>query len=129
MALMDRLKQPAQALKADTLALYLAARHPATPWYVKLLVAAIVAYALSPIDLIPDFIPVIGYLDDLVLLPLGIALAIHLIPAAVMADCRQQARQQIQATQPSWIAATAIVLIWLILAVIGGAWIYRGLMA
>lgn len=76
MPLLENLKQRARILKAETYVLYLAARHSETPWYAKLLVASIVAYAFSPIDLIPDFAPILGYLDDLVLLPLGISLAI-----------------------------------------------------
>ena len=90
---LSALKQRAHALKAETYALYLAARDPRTPWYAKLLVAGIVAYALSPIDLIPDFIPVLGYLDDLILIPLGIALAIRLIPDPVLLQCRARAAQ------------------------------------
>lgn len=92
MALLAELKQRARHLKAETFALYLAARDPRTPWYAKLIVAGIVAYALSPIDLIPDFVPVLGYLDDLILIPMGIALAIKLIPDAVLADCRTRAQ-------------------------------------
>jgi uncharacterized membrane protein YkvA (DUF1232 family) len=76
------------ALRDESYALYLASRDPRTPWYVKWLVGAIVAYAVSPIDLIPDFIPVLGQLDDLVLLPMGIALAIRLVPAAVLEEKR-----------------------------------------
>ena len=91
MSVLVRLRRRARLLKADTHALYLAARHPGTPWYAKLLLAAVVAYALSPIDLIPDFIPVLGYVDDLVLLPLGIALALRLIPPPVLAECRARA--------------------------------------
>lgn len=90
--LLIKLKQHARRLKAETLALYLAARHPDTPRYVKLLVAAVVAYAFSPIDLIPDFIPIVSYLDDLVLIPIGIALAIKLVPPAVLAECRARAQ-------------------------------------
>lgn len=80
MNLFTKIKQYAQHLKSEIYALYFAARDPRTPWYAKLIVASIVAYALSPIDLIPDFVPILGYLDDLILLPLGIALAIKLIP-------------------------------------------------
>jgi uncharacterized membrane protein YkvA (DUF1232 family) len=117
MSLLATLRRHARQLKADTLALYLAARHPATPWYAKLLVAAIVAYALSPIDLIPDFIPVLGYVDDLLLLPLAIALAIRLVPAEVLAECREQARQRLAAGKPvSRLAGAVVVLIWLGLA-------------
>lgn len=114
MSLLATLRRHARQLKADTLALYLAARHPETPWYAKLLVAAIVAYALSPIDLIPDFIPVLGYVDDLLLLPLAIALAIRLVPTAVLAECREQARQRLAGGKPvSRLAGAVVVLIWL----------------
>lgn len=116
--MLARLQQRARALKADTLALYYAARDPATPWYAKLLVAAIVAYALSPVDLIPDFVPVLGYLDDLVLLPLGIALAIRLVPPAILATCREQARERLADGKPvSRVAAVVIVVLWLAVAV------------
>jgi uncharacterized membrane protein YkvA (DUF1232 family) len=82
------------ALRDECHALYLASRDPRTPWYVKTLVAAVVAYAVSPIDLIPDFIPVLGQLDDLVLLPLGIALAIRLVPRAVLEEKRVQVAER-----------------------------------
>jgi chromate transporter len=85
------LKDRARALKRETYALYLAVRDPRTPWYARAVAAAVVAYALSPLDLIPDFIPVIGYLDDLILVPLGIALALRLIPEPVMRECRERA--------------------------------------
>jgi uncharacterized membrane protein YkvA (DUF1232 family) len=94
--MLEKLKQRARHLKAETFALYLAARDPRTPWYAKLLVAGIVAYAFSPIDLIPDFVPVLGYLDDLVLIPMGITLAIKLVPHSVLAECRAQAQETIK---------------------------------
>src|SRR4029453_7133521 len=97
MALLDKLKQRARHLKAETFALYLAARDPRTPWYVKFLVGGIVAYAYSPIDLIPDFVPVLGYLDDLILLPLGIAWAIQLVPPAVLVEGRARVQEAMQA--------------------------------
>lgn len=126
MAWLDGLKQRARALKAETYVLYLAARHPGTPWYAKLLVAVIVAYAFSPIDLIPDFVPVLGYLDDLVLLPLGIVLAIRLLPPAVLAECRVRAQEHLQGGKPvSRAAAAVIVAIWLGLAVLGLVWGWR----
>jgi uncharacterized membrane protein YkvA (DUF1232 family) len=81
-------KQWARTVKRDAHALYLAARDPRVPWYAKALVVAIAAYAASPIDLIPDFIPVVGYLDDIIIVPLGIALVIKLIPAEIMAEYR-----------------------------------------
>src|SRR5678815_3689444 len=115
MALVAKLKQRARHLKTETFALYLAARDPRTPWYAKLLVAGIVAHACSPIDLIPDFVPVLGYLDDLVLLPLGIAWALQLIPPAVLVECRVRAQATIQNGKPvSWVAGTIIVVIWLV---------------
>jgi uncharacterized membrane protein YkvA (DUF1232 family) len=111
-ALLAELNQRAHHLKAETFALYLAARDPRTPWYAKLLVAGIVAYAFSPIDLIPDFVPVLGYLDDLILIPAGIALAIRLVPASVLADCRAQAQEISKNGKPvSRIAGVVIVVI------------------
>ena len=117
------LKQSARALKDQTYVLYLAARHPDTPWYAKLLVAGIVAYAFSPIDLIPDFVPVLGYLDDLILIPLGLALAIRLVPPAVLAECR--ARVQERRKLVSRTAGAVIVAIWLALATLGLWWAWR----
>ena len=114
----QRLKRRAEALEADTYALYLAYRDPRTPWYARLLVAAVVIYAVSPIDLIPDFIPVLGLLDDLVIVPLGAALAIRMVPREVMADCRERARR---ATGPGasrrtrWLAGAVVVAIWCLL--------------
>ena len=123
MAWLGGLKQRARALKAETYVLYLAARHPGTPWYAKLLVAAIVAYALSPIDLIPDFIPVLGLLDDLVLIPLGIALAIRLVPPAVLAECRARALERRKLV--SRVAGAVIVGIWLAVVALGLWWAWR----
>lgn len=101
-------------LKADIFALYLAYRHPQVPWYAKLVVACVVAYAFSPIDLIPDFIPILGYLDDLLLLPAGIMPALRLIPPEVLAECRHTAQEHMQAERPtSRIAASVIIVIWL----------------
>jgi len=93
--LLEKLKQRARQIKFETFALYLAARDPRTPWYAKLLVAGIVTYAFSPIDLIPDFVPVLGYLDDLIMLPLGITLAIKMVPNSVLAECRTRAQDAI----------------------------------
>jgi len=105
------------------LALYLAARDPRTPWYAKVLVAAIVAYALSPIDLIPDFVPVLGYLDDLILIPIGLAIAIRLIPESVLTECRARAQDMVQHKLPvSRVAGAVIVLIWFLLVALGVLW-------
>lgn len=129
MALLAELKQRARHLKAETVALYLAARDPRTPWYAKLLVAGIVAYAFSPIDLIPDFVPVLGYLDDLILIPLGIALAIKLVPHSVLAECRTRAQETMQNGKPvSRVAGAVIVVIWLVLAALCIVWAYEAFM-
>jgi uncharacterized membrane protein YkvA (DUF1232 family) len=104
-------------LQTEVYALYLAYRDPRVPWYAKVLAACVVGYALSPIDLIPDFIPVLGYLDDLVLIPLGIALTLRMIPPAVMVECRARARSELADGKPvSRAAAAVIVAIWLGLA-------------
>jgi uncharacterized membrane protein YkvA (DUF1232 family) len=124
--LFAKIKQQARHLKSETFALYFAARDHRTPWYAKLLVAVIVAYALSPIDLIPDFLPVIGYLDDLILIPLGIAIAIKLIPRSVLDDCRIRALKTINNEKPvSWFAGFVIVLIWLALIALCILWFYE----
>ena len=115
--LVSRLRQRASHLKRETYALALAYRDPRTPWYAKLWAACVVAYAVSPIDLIPDFIPVLGFLDDLILLPMGIALAIKLIPAEVLAEGRTKAAAEMQ-VGPSWIAAAVVIAIWVVLALI-----------
>ena len=126
---LSELKRRARFLKAETVALYLAARDPRTPWYAKLLVAGIVAYAFSPIDLIPDFVPVLGYLDDLILIPMGIALAIKLIPHSVMDECRTRAQETIQTGKPvSRVAGAVIVVIWLVLAALCIVWAYEAFM-
>ena len=94
--LVQRWQTAARALKRELYALYLASRDPRTPWYAKAAIAGVLAYALSPIDLIPDFIPVLGYLDDLVLLPAGIWVALRLIPSAVMAESRARAEEAVR---------------------------------
>jgi uncharacterized membrane protein YkvA (DUF1232 family) len=113
-----RWRQRARQLKRETYALYLAYRDPRVPWYAKLLAACVVAYAFSPIDLIPDFIPVLGTLDDLVLVPLGIALSVKLIPPQVMVECRARAAAM-ESKPTSWTAAVAVAAIWIGLAALG----------
>ena len=111
--MLDRLKTWARSLKRDVHAIYLAARDPRVPWYAKALALAVASYTLSPIDLIPDFIPVIGYLDDLVIVPIGIWLVVSLIPPEVMAEYRSIARAA--ADRPvSKGAAVAIDSIWIL---------------
>jgi len=109
--MMQKLRDWAQTLKRDTLALYLAARDPRTPFTAKLLAGLCAAYALSPIDLIPDFIPVIGYLDDLLILPLGIWLVLKIIPKELMQEFRTQA-ETMQSKPESRTAMVVIILIW-----------------
>jgi uncharacterized membrane protein YkvA (DUF1232 family) len=109
-------KSWAAALKQDIYALYLAARDPRVPVVAKLVVVLVVAYALSPIDLIPDFIPVLGYLDDMLLLPIGIALAIKLMPRDVWEDCKSQARAELASDLPrNRTAAMVIASVWIVL--------------
>jgi len=126
MPFLAELKQRARRLRADTFALYLAARHPETPWYAKLFVAGVVAYAFSPIDLIPDFVPVLGYLDDLILIPMGVALAVKMIPDPVLAECRARAKEIIANGKPVSLAAGVVILaIWLALAALCILWAYE----
>jgi uncharacterized membrane protein YkvA (DUF1232 family) len=128
MAVLAHFRRQARHLEGETIALYLVARHPGTPWYAKLFVAVVVAYALSPIDLIPDFVPVLGYLDDLILVPLGIALAVRMVPSAVLSECRLRARELTARGKPvSRVAGAIIFCIWLILAAWLGVWVYEAL--
>jgi uncharacterized membrane protein YkvA (DUF1232 family) len=108
-------KVKSEAFKREGYALYLASKHPRTPWYAKVLAALIIGYALSPIDFIPDFIPVVGYLDDLIIIPAGITLLIKIVPRDILEECRTKARSDFLNKKPkNWIAATIIVLIWLL---------------
>lgn len=107
-------KTKSKQLKSEACALYLASKLPRTPWYAKAFTVLVVGYALSPIDLIPDFIPVIGYLDDLIIVPAGIALLIKMIPKEVLEECREKARfQSISKKRKNWTAAIIVILIWL----------------
>ncbi len=126
MRVLEKLKQQTKRLKQEIYVLYLAAKDPRTPWYAKLMVAFVVAYAFSPIDLIPDFIPILGYLDDLVLVPLGIMAAIRLVPPDVLAECRAQAHIVMTQGKPvNYVAAVVIVCIWLATAVLIAVWSFR----
>lgn len=104
-------------MRRDAFALYLAYRDPRVPWYARAFALCVVAYAFSPIDIVPDFIPILGYLDDLILVPLGIVLAVKMIPSAVLADCRRAAEHVLAEGKPApRAAALVIVAIWLLLA-------------
>jgi uncharacterized membrane protein YkvA (DUF1232 family) len=121
MQIVSSLKERAKELKRFTLVAYYAARDPRTPTFVRLLALVVAAYALSPIDLIPDFIPVLGYLDDIVLVPLGLALVIRLLPVSVLASAQEQAR--LAAERPtSKLAAAVIVAVWLLVLFFLGRW-------
>jgi uncharacterized membrane protein YkvA (DUF1232 family) len=124
--MLERAKRWARAIKRDVIAVWLAARDPRVPWYAKALALAVAAYALSPIDLIPDFIPVLGYLDDLLIVPAGILLVVALVPAELMAEFRAQAAELTDRPQ-SRAAAAAIVAIWIGLTVLLGWWLWRRL--
>ena len=115
--MLSRLKIWARTLRRDAHAVYLASRDPRVPWHAKLLAVAVAGYALSPIDLIPDFIPVIGYLDDLIIVPLGIWLVVSLIPGDVMAECR--ARADAAGMRPASRAGMiAIIAVWIVVGLI-----------
>lgn len=117
-----KLKSWARIAKRDVIALWLAGRDPRVPWPAKLVAGTVAAYALSPIDLIPDFLPVIGYLDDLVIVPLGIMLAISLIPVELMSEFRAEAARR--ASRPSGTAGLVIVVVIWLAAAIGLAWLF-----
>ncbi|RUW55145.1 DUF1232 domain-containing protein [Mesorhizobium sp. M1A.F.Ca.ET.072.01.1.1] len=120
MAMLDSARQWALRMKRDVVALWLAARDPRVPWYAKVVAGAVAAYALSPVDLVPDFIPIIGYLDDLVIVPLGILLAVKLVPAGLMREFRDTATRSTRPVSLTglifmiavWIVA-ALALLWL----------------
>lgn len=115
--MLERLKYRARALKNEAVAVYLAAKDPRTPWYAKALVFFVVAHTFSPIDLIPDFIPVLGYLDDLIITPLGLALAIRLIPAEVLEEARGRAAGSSVERDVKVVGVLVIVLTWTVILV------------
>ncbi|WP_242225392.1 YkvA family protein [Bacillus cereus group sp. BfR-BA-01380] len=111
----QKMKKWARNVKKQLLVLFLAYRDKRVPWYAKLFTMLVVAYAFSPIDLIPDFIPILGYLDDLILVPLGVYLALKLIPEEVLEDCKRKIEEESLVNKPkNWITAFLIVYIWLI---------------
>lgn len=120
-----KLKDKAKGLKRESLALFIAYKDPAVPWYAKIFIGYVVARTFSPIDLIPDFIPVLGYVDDLILTPLGIALAIKMIPPEVLEQARNKADAAMNRESPSnWIYGGIVILIWIVLLIIIIRWIY-----
>ncbi len=125
-SLFRRLKDAAHRLKVETYALYLACRDPRTPWYAKAWTLFVVAHTFSPIDLIPDFIPILGYLDDLIITPFGIWLAVKMIPVEVMADARENA-QQLPGPDSHLgrVGAVIVVIVWLLVMAGSGLLVYR----
>ena len=124
--MLNRLKQWARSLKTEPYALYLAYRDPRVPWYARLMAACVVGYAFSPIDLIPDPIPILGYLDDLIIVPIGVWLTLKMIPVEIMTECREKARAEVQKGEPTnWVAAGVIISIWILLAVVAVFFIMR----
>ena len=126
--MLERLKTWAAALKREALVLWFASRDPRASWHAKWLAIFIVAYALSPIDLIPDFIPIIGFLDEIILLPAAIWLVLKLLPQEVLLDSRARAQAWLEAHRPrprNWIAAAAIVLLWMVALWVIWAWLIR----
>ena len=115
--MLDRIKSRARALKNEAFAVYIAAKDPRTPWYAKALVFFVVAHTFSPIDLIPDFIPILGYLDDLIITPGGLWLAVRLIPAEVLAEAREKATSQSMGRSEGYVGAVIIVLVWVVILI------------
>jgi uncharacterized membrane protein YkvA (DUF1232 family) len=122
-AIFARLRQWARRVKRDVIALYLAARDPRVPWYAKAVAAGVAAYALSPIDLIPDFVPVLGYLDDVVIVPLGILLAVRLVPRELMAELRTEAERSQGERPVSRTAAAVIIGLWVVVVAAVAYWL------
>lgn len=128
--LLDTLRAWARRVKRDAMALWFARRHPETPWHAKALAVFVVAYALSPIDLIPDFVPVLGYVDDVLLLPALIWLAVRLLPAQVLADSRARAEAWLaeSAKRPRSVAGAVMIAgVWLAALALLGVWVARRL--
>jgi uncharacterized membrane protein YkvA (DUF1232 family) len=121
---MQSLKQLARKLKKETYAIYLASIDPRVPWYARMLAGVTVAYAFSPIDLIPDFIPILGYLDDLIIVPLGIWLVIKMIPPEVLGECREKAAAEIGRGKPTNLAAAVVIVaIWIGFGILAAMWL------
>ena len=126
MSFMQTWKQKARELKTEVYALYLAYRDPRVSWPARIFAGMVVAYAFSPIDLIPDPIPILGYLDDLILIPLGAALARRMIPPLVLVECRHQAKEIMALGKPvNWVAAGVIIAIWVAVAAFTTFWLVR----
>ncbi|PLT33420.1 YkvA family protein [Bacillus sp. V5-8f] len=116
--MISRIKAWARRLKKQLFTLYFSYKDPRVPWYTKLFTVCVVAYAFSPVDLIPDFIPILGYLDDIIIVPLGITIALRLIPENVISDCSEKASELMKKGKPkNWIVGSLIILIWCLIIV------------
>lgn len=124
-SLLARWKQRAKLLTLEIRALSIAYLDPRVPWYAKVFMAVVIGYAISPIDLIPDFIPVLGYLDDLILLPLGIYLAVKMIPQGIMEECRAKAGIHTFSKRTKWLIAGLIILVWLLVIFLAVKFIWQ----
>ncbi|MFE1245054.1 YkvA family protein [Fictibacillus sp. NPDC058756] len=124
--MLNKIKAWARNLKKYVFVLYFAYKDPRVPWHAKVFTACVVAYAFSPIDLIPDFIPVLGYLDDIILVPLGIKLALKMIPNAVIKDCEDKAEELMVKGKPkNWLVGTLIIIFWGIILIWGSIAIFQ----
>jgi uncharacterized membrane protein YkvA (DUF1232 family) len=120
-----RLKALAKKLKSQLFTLYFAYKHPQTPLFAKMFTCCVVAYAFSPIDLIPDFIPVLGYLDDLIIVPLGITIALKLTPESIQVESRFKAKERMSEQKPkNWFTGTIFILIWIAFSVFVSRYLY-----
>lgn len=121
---LEQWRESTRTIKREAHAVYLASKDPRVPWYAKALAVCVLAYLFSPIDLIPDFIPVLGYVDDLILVPAGLLLVIKLIPPEVMAKHREAARVAELERKPNWIASAVIASIWIAVVVLAARWFW-----
>ncbi|MCZ0875191.1 MULTISPECIES: YkvA family protein [Peribacillus] len=122
----DKIKIWARSLKRQIFILYFACKDERVPWHAKVFTACVVAYAFSPIDIIPDFIPILGYLDDVILVPIGIMIALKMIPKSVLTDCEVKAEEMMKKGKPkNWIVGSLIVMIWVFIIIWAIIYIYR----
>ncbi|CAH0159157.1 hypothetical protein SRABI80_00824 [Peribacillus frigoritolerans] len=122
----DKIKIWARSLKRQIFILYFACKDERVPWHAKVFTACVVAYAFSPIDIIPDFIPILGYLDDVILVPIGIMIALKMIPKSVLTDCEVKAEEMMKKGKPkNWIVGSLIVMIWVLIIIWAIIYIYR----
>lgn len=122
----NKMKTWARNVKRQIFILYFACKDERMPWYAKVFTACVVAYAFSPIDLIPDFIPILGYLDDVILVPIGIMIALKMIPKSVLTDCEVNAEEMMKNGKPkNWIVGSIILLIWVLIIIWAISYIYR----